>query len=154
MRVPPKSTRTDTPFPYPTLFRSVVSLALGALVLTEAIAMWHVAAGVFLNGIFWSMDHPVRRTLMGEIAGPHAIARAMGLDSSTMNATRALGPALGGMLLAAIGMQGAYFLGAALFAGAAWQILAIRRPIRPVGSSEEHTSELQSLLRPSYAVSS
>src|SRR3546814_5329925 len=52
-------------------FLSVVSLALGALVLTDAIAMWHVAAGVFLNGIFWSMDHPVRRTLMGEIAGPH-----------------------------------------------------------------------------------
>src|SRR3546814_5624285 len=102
-------------------FLSVVSLALGALVLTDAIAMWHVAAGVFLNGIFWSMDHPVRRTLMGEIAGPHAIARAMGLDSSTMNATRALGPALGGTLLAAI-------------------------------RSEEHPSELQSLMRISYTV--
>src|SRR3546814_8647416 len=84
---------------------------------------------------------------MAWIAGPHAIARAMGLDSSTMNATRALGPALGGMLLAAIGMQGAYFLGAALFAGAAWQILAIRRPIRPVGGGGNVLADIREGLR-------
>lgn len=114
-------------------FLSVVSAILGLLVMSGRIAMWHVAVGVFLNGMFWSMDHPVRRTLMGEIAGPDLVARAMGLDSSTMNATRALGPAIGGTLLAAVGMAGAYFLGAVLFACAAWQIIAIERPIRPLG---------------------
>lgn len=116
-------------------FLSCVSATLGLLVVSGRIEMWHVATGVFLNGMFWSMDHPVRRTLMGEIAGPHAVARAMGLDSSTMNATRALGPAVGGTLLAAIGMEGAYFLGALLFAAAAWQILSIERPVRPLGGS-------------------
>src|SRR3546814_13779739 len=71
----------------------------------------------------------------------------MGLDSSTMNATRALGPALGGTLLAAIGMQGAYFLGAALFAGAAWQIMAIRRPVRPVGGGGKVLADIRAGLR-------
>src|SRR3546814_6166479 len=71
----------------------------------------------------------------------------MGLDSSTMNATRALGPALGGTLLAAIGIQGAYFLGAALFAGAAWQIMAIRRPVRPVGGGGNVLADIREGLR-------
>ncbi|MET4700025.1 putative MFS family arabinose efflux permease [Constrictibacter sp. MBR-5] len=126
---------------------SLLSLVLGTLVATGNIAMWHVALGVFLNGTFWSMDHPVRRTLMGEIAGPHAVARAMGLDSSTMNATRALGPAIGGTLLAAIGMEGAYFLGTVLFALAAWQIMSIERPIRPVGGSGNILADIREGLR-------
>jgi len=126
---------------------SVVSATLGLLVVTGQIAMWHVALGVFLNGTFWSMDHPVRRTLMGEIAGPNAVARAMGLDSSTMNATRALGPALGGTLLAAIGMEGAYFLGALLFAAAAWQILSIERPVRPLGGGGNVLADIREGLR-------
>ncbi len=98
---------------------SVASAVLGLLVLTDRIAVWHVAAGVFLNGLFWSMDHPVRRTLMGDLAGPGGVGRAMGLDSSTSNATRMLGPLIGGLLLDVIGMAGAYFLGTLLFATAA-----------------------------------
>ncbi|MFN4088456.1 MAG: MFS transporter [Alphaproteobacteria bacterium] len=128
-------------------FLSLVSAVLGTLVATGNIAMWHVALGVFLNGMFWSMDHPVRRTLMGEIAGPHAVARAMGMDSSTMNATRALGPAVGGTLLAAVGMEGAYFLGTILFGLAAWQIMAIERPVRPVGGGGNVLADIREGLR-------
>jgi len=129
------------------IFLSILSIVLGLLVVSGQIAMWHVALGVFLNGTFWAMDHPVRRTLLGEIAGPHAVGRAMGLDSSTMNATRALGPALGGSLLAAVGMEGAYFLGALLFAAAAWQILAIERPVRPMAGGGNIFADIREGLR-------
>lgn len=106
-------------------FLSLISAGLGLLVATDRIAVWHVAAGVFLNGLFWSMDHPVRRTLLGDLAGPEGIGRAMGLDSSTANATRAMGPLLGGVLLDMVGMAGAYFLGTLLFGAAALLIATV-----------------------------
>ena len=98
---------------------SALSMGLGVLVLADLIAVWHVAVGVFVNGMFWSMDHSVRRTLLGELAGPDWVGRAIALDSSTASATRAAGPLLGGVLLDVVGMGGAYFVGAALFAASA-----------------------------------
>lgn len=98
---------------------AAVSVGLGLLVLTDLIRVWHVALGVFVNGMFWSMDHPVRRTLLGDLAGPEAVGRAIALDSSTASATRAAGPLLGGVLLDTVGMAGAYLIGAGLFTVAA-----------------------------------
>jgi MFS family permease len=93
-----------------------VSALLGLTVATGRIEVWHVGAGVLLNGVFWSMDHAVRRTMLSDLAGPGGAGRAIALDSSTANATRMAGPLLGGVLLDTVGMAGAYFLGALLFA--------------------------------------
>ncbi len=58
-----------------------------------------MALGTVLNGMFWTTELPVRRTMLGEIAGPPLLSRAMALESATSNATRMVGPALGGVLL-------------------------------------------------------
>ena len=82
------------------------------------IAIWHIAPGTFLNGMFWSTEFPVRRTMLGEIAGPARLSRAMALESATSNATRMVGPALGGVLIEATGLYGVYLLGALLYRSA------------------------------------
>jgi MFS family permease len=94
---------------------SMVSAVLGTLVLLDRIAVWHIAVGAFLHGLYWSTDFPARRTIMGEIAGPDRLSSAMGLDAATNMATRMLGPSLGGILLEMIGLQGTYFLGVFLY---------------------------------------
>jgi predicted MFS family arabinose efflux permease len=78
-----------------------------AVAWSGAIATWHLAAMAFAGGLFWTTDLPARRTMMGTIAGVDRVAAAMALDSATSNGTRALGPALGGLALATIGLQGA-----------------------------------------------
>lgn len=93
-----------------------VSGGLGLLALTGAIELWHIALGALLGGVFWATDLPVRRTLLGEIAGSDRLGAGMGLDAATNNATRMLGPVLGGFLLQLIGLDGSFFVGAALFA--------------------------------------
>jgi MFS family permease len=94
---------------------TLTSGVLGVLALSGQIALWQIATGAFLNGVFFAGDYPVRRIMSGEIAGADRLRQSMALESATSNATRMLGPAIGGLLLETIGLQGAYFLGAALY---------------------------------------
>ena len=89
---------------------TVASTVLFALAHTGRLELWHVAAGAVLSGCTWAMDHPVRRTLLGEIAGNRRLAVAMSLDMATVHATRAIGPIAGGALLHWHGIAGVYAL--------------------------------------------
>ena len=110
---------------------STVSAVLWVLAFTGTIALWHIALGAFFNGIFWAADFPVRRTLLGEIAGTDRMSSAMGLDAATNHATRVFGPLMGGLILDTIGLEGTYLFGAVLLAIAATLVLRLRvgRPI-------------------------
>jgi hypothetical protein len=94
----------------------LVSALLATLAISGRLALWHVAIGAVLSGVFWSGEFPVRRTMLGEIAGLGRLSAAMGLDSATNNFTRMVGPLLGGTLLVTLGLAGAYALGVLLYA--------------------------------------
>jgi MFS family permease len=104
---------------------------LFVLAVTGAITPWHIAAGAFLNGIVFSTEFPVRRNMMGDIAGIDRIGRAMGLDLTANNATRIVGPALGGLVLQTIGIAGVYALATFCYAVCAVLALGITSPPRP-----------------------
>lgn len=91
------------------------ALVLGLLAQSGAIAVWQIALGAFVTGVLWTTDFPVRRTLMADIAGHARISAAMALDAATNHVTRLLGAGLGGLLVGAVGLEGAYFLGAAMY---------------------------------------
>ena len=103
-----------------------VSLVLGALVHLGAIEIWHLSVGVVLSGCLQAADMPVRRIMLGEVAGLSRIGAAMALDASTNHITRLLGPMLGGVLLVTIGLEGAFVTSAALYAVGICLLLTIR----------------------------
>jgi MFS family permease len=107
----------------------VVSAAMALLAHSGQLAVWHVALGCFLNGIGWAADNPVRRLMIGEAVGPERMGAAMSLDVGANNASRMFGPALGGVLYAAVGIEGAFALGALLHLVALGA--ALRLPSRP-----------------------
>ena len=107
------------------VFLTANSSLMATLAITDLIEIWHIAIAVFIGGIFWSTEFPVRRTMLGEAAGMDRIGLAMGIDSATTNATRMVGPILGGVLLKFLGLSGVYVLGAVFFALAALLILPI-----------------------------
>ena len=84
------------------------SSLLAFLALTDRLALWHVGLSAFLNGTFWAAEFSVRRSMLGEIAGPARLGPAMALESATSNATRMLGPALGGIILESAGLAGIF----------------------------------------------
>ncbi|MCC7273722.1 MAG: MFS transporter [Alphaproteobacteria bacterium] len=103
-----------------------VSLVQAGLAWSGRLELWHVALGAVVNGMFWAIDMPVRRTMLGELAGPGRTAAAMGLDAATNNATRMLGPGVGGLLLEVTGIHGAFLLGAALYAAGLCLLAGLR----------------------------
>jgi len=76
------------------------SLVLLMLSLLDLLEVWHLALASFINGVVWAGDMPMRRSLIGDIAGHARLVRAMSLDAVASNAFRLVGPGLGGLLLA------------------------------------------------------
>ena len=89
---------------------SVSCLAL--LAHLSLIEIWHIAILVFVNGTCWTLDYPVRRTLVGEFSGPEKMGAGISLDSATTNITRMLGPFLGGVTYGLLGLEGAFIISA------------------------------------------
>jgi len=114
----------------------IVSIVLVALAVSGRLAIWHIALGAVLSGVFWSGEFPVRRTMLGEVAGLGRLSAAMGLDSATNNFTRMLGPLLGGALLTALGLEGAYAIGVLLYAAAFINMATLTFEERPAPESE------------------
>ena len=98
---------------------AITSTILATLALTERIDLWHVALGTFISGIYGTLEFPVRRALLGIIAGDKAGAAGAGvaltLDSGTNHCMRLVGPVLGGLVLTGFGLPGIYIMGVMLY---------------------------------------
>jgi MFS family permease len=92
------------------------SIALALLAYSGHLAIWHLAAASFLNGLGWASDNPVRRVMIGDIVGGSQMSTAMSLDVGANNASRMVGPTIGGLLLASVGIGGVFILSVTLCA--------------------------------------
>jgi len=117
--------------------RLAASLACALLAASGALAVWHLAALSFVNGLAWAADNPVRRLMIGQAVGAERMGSAMSVDVGTNNASRLLGPALGGAVLAGFGIGGAFWVSMALYAAAFPAALAIRSRVPPRPASGE-----------------
>jgi MFS family permease len=100
------------------------SIALALLAWSGALEIWHIALASFISGLTWTTDNPVRRTMIGEVVGPERMSAAMSIDVGANNASRMLGPTVGGILLATVGIGGAFAVSVAGYLVAA--IVAVR----------------------------
>jgi MFS family permease len=94
----------------------LVSGSVFVLFLTGQDSYWVVAFASFVSGLVWTTDMPLRRRVLGDIAGMERVSVAMGLDAASNNGTRMLGPLLGGLIFQWLGAGGAYLLSTALYA--------------------------------------
>jgi predicted MFS family arabinose efflux permease len=119
------------------VFLSIVCAILFLLALTGYITLWQVGVGAVVNGFLFSADFAIRRMLLGEVAGMRRLGAAMGLDSATNNATRMVGPLLGGVVYQAVGLEGTYLVGFVLSALAAFLIsrLSVDSSAPPIRTS-------------------
>ena len=96
----------------------LLALALGILVATGGVALWHVFLLALGLGAVSAVDAPVRQAFVSEMVGPDLLANAVGLNSTIFNGARLIGPALAGLLIGANGgnTAPAFFVNAASFA--------------------------------------
>ncbi len=105
---------------------AVTSGALATIAALGLLQVWHLAMGALINGFGWLTDNPLRRTMMGDSVGRERMATAMALDVVAQNVSRMIGPMLGGIVLVAAGIEGAFLLGAGLYLIAVGATLAVR----------------------------
>jgi len=111
------------------LLMSVTSAVLAVLDRIGELEVWHLALASFINGCGWCTDNPVRRVMMGEVVGREQMGTAMSLDVGATNASRMLGPAVGGFLLVETGIQGAFVLSVVMYCTTLWAVATIRSRI-------------------------
>lgn len=76
---------------------------LGVLAVTGAATTWHVYVIAFVFGIGAAFDTPARQAFVNEMVPREQLANAVGLNSASFNLARMVGPAVAGVLIAALG---------------------------------------------------
>lgn len=111
----------------------LLALGLGILVRTGQAQYWHVLAFAGALGIVNAFYTPSRQAFVPELVDKDTLLNAVALNSTIFNAARVVGPAIGGILVASVGLSLNFFLNAASYVAVIGMLLLIkRRPPRPV----------------------
>jgi MFS family permease len=95
--------------------QGLLALALGLLTVTETVQLWHVYGFAFLLGCVTAFDAPARQTFVAELVSDSLLSNAVALNSTSFNAARMIGPAIAGLLIAAVGSGWIFLINAASF---------------------------------------
>ncbi|MFY9463124.1 MAG: MFS transporter [Candidatus Sungiibacteriota bacterium] len=82
----------------------LLALILGILVATDTVQLWMVGALAFGLGLVNAVDNPTRQTFILEMVEEDHFPNAVSLNSTQVNLARVAGPAIGGVLIATIGL--------------------------------------------------
>ena len=86
------------------------AIGLGLLVASGQVEIWHIYAMAAVLGLASAVDNPTRQAFLVEMVGQNDLPNAVALNSAQFNASRILGPALGGVTIAVIGIAGCFLL--------------------------------------------
>jgi MFS family permease len=92
-----------------------LALGLGVLTVTGIAKLWHVYLFAFLLGCVAAFDSPARQTFVAELVGEANLSNAVALNSTSFNIARTIGPAVAGILIAAVGTGWVFLINAASF---------------------------------------
>jgi len=111
----------------------MLALILGILALTGAVAVWQVYLLAFALGMVAVVDNPTRQTFAAEMVGSEGMANAIALNSATFNLARIVGPAVAGIVIAAVGTPIAFLINAASYGAVLIGLKLMRESeLRPV----------------------
>ncbi len=104
------------------------SVALAVLTLTHLIAVWMVVALALFQGLVNAVDVPVRQSMTVEMVGREDLRHAISLNSMMFNLARIMGPAVAGLLVAAVGVGWCFALDALSYAAVLCGLYLMRFP--------------------------
>jgi MFS family permease len=93
----------------------LLALVLGILVVTDTVVLWQVYLLAGLLGMVNLFDNPARQTFMIEMVGRDDLPNAVSLNAVVMNASRVVGPAIGGVIITVFGLGICFFVNAASY---------------------------------------
>ncbi len=99
---------------------------LAILTSTGLIRLEYIYLLVAISGTANALDNPARQAFVVEMVGPKDLPNAVALNSAQFQLSRLLGPALGGLAIATIGIADCFYLNAASFLAVIGSLIAMR----------------------------
>ena len=115
----------------------VSALALWALVASGAATVVSITALAFVFGLLGGITTPAWQAFVVELVPRDQLLGAVTLNSTQFNAARAVGPFLGGIVIAAFGVQTAFLVNALSFLA----VIAVLVVIRSAGGSRPRRAD-------------
>jgi len=104
----------------------ILSFALAIDAVTGHATPWHVYGIAALMGTALVLDAPARQNLTFQMVGRDELPNAIALNSSLFNVARIAGPALGGVVIAAVGVGWCFAANAVSFLAVLTSLLLMR----------------------------
>ena len=104
----------------------LLALGLGILTLAVVLQLWHVYVFALLLGCVTAFDAPARQTFVSDLVVEADLSNAVALNSTSFNAARMIGPAIAGVLIAAVGSGWVFLFNAASFAAVIGSLSLLR----------------------------
>lgn len=104
----------------------LLSLLLGLLTFSGDVEVWQVLLIALGFGVVNAFDMPIRQAMVVEMVEREDVAAAVALNSAMFNAARIVGPAIAGILIAAVGLAICFFINALTYAAVIAALLIIR----------------------------
>ena len=96
-------------------FTAGVNAVLAALIIADLVEFWHLLVSTLALGISISIAMPARQAMVPSLVPQHRMMNAISLQMGSMNLTRIIGPAVGGLLIAPLGIGLVWAFGVFLY---------------------------------------
>ena len=117
-----------------------VAVLLAVLTVLHLITPWALLVLTLALSIGDALEAPTWRAVLPEVVPQEGLMPAIALNGIEFNLARAIGPALGGFLIAASGITTVFSLNALSYLGVLWVIARWKRPSQQPGSLRETVS--------------
>jgi MFS family permease len=125
----------------------LLSAILATLVLTGTESLWLVYVLAVLGGTALVFDAPGRHALTFQMVGRDELPNAVALNASLFNASRVVGPAVGGVLIAAFGVGLCFAINTFTFIAVLAGLLMMRKEeLVPVERAKEPPTMMRGIL--------
>ncbi|GAA2743121.1 MFS transporter [Kitasatospora cinereorecta] len=118
----------------------LLAAGLAVLTVTGLVTAGHVYVFALLLGLVTVVDNPTRQAFVSEMVPGKDLANAVSLNAANFQTARLVGPAVAGLLIAAVGSGWAFAVNALSFAAVIGGLLAMReselRPTAPIARSK------------------
>jgi MFS family permease len=104
----------------------IPSLLLGLLILTDHVNVGLVLGLAVIGGLIDALDKPARQSFPSEMVPAPHLANAVMLNNVIQDTGKVVGPAVGGVLIAAVGLPYTFFLNALSFLAVVAGLLLMR----------------------------
>ncbi|MDI6738872.1 MAG: MFS transporter [Candidatus Edwardsbacteria bacterium] len=109
----------------------LMAFMLAGLVHFHLVRLWHIIAIAAVSGSAFAFDAPARQSYQAELVPRGNLLNAIALNSAIFNGARIMGPALAGILYAAIGPSGCFFLNGLSFLAVIYGLWLIDARLAP-----------------------